>query len=275
MNVRKTMHIISSRLRFSRIVLFTAVFAALQLLVLAAPGRSTFAAQDARTNPDTGFGVRIEDNASLLQSGEETELIEHMYPVTQYGHAAFVTTTDAGGVSTTSFAKDCYQNLYGSESGALFVIDMDNRYVYLYCKGEVYKIISKSYANTITDNVFRYARSGAYGECAIHAFDQVSAKLAGEKIARPMKHITNLLLAIVLAMGLCYFIIRKTGRSKAPKRKEVLEMLAITGAGLTNPVIRGAGSTRTYSPRKSSSGGGGGFRGGGGRGGGGGGGHSF
>ena len=41
------------------------------------------------TNPETGYVVRIEDDAALLTDYERTQLADLMKDITQYGNAAF------------------------------------------------------------------------------------------------------------------------------------------------------------------------------------------
>ena len=41
-------------------------------------------------NPETGYEVRIVDQADLLSAGEEAKLTEDMKPITKYGNVAFV-----------------------------------------------------------------------------------------------------------------------------------------------------------------------------------------
>lgn len=229
-------------------------------------------------NPDTGYHIILEDDAQLLDKGEPEELAAAMRAVTAYGNAAFKSIS-ANPYSAASFADDYYHGLFGQESGVLFLIDMDNRELYLFSDGAIYRTIGKSYANTITDNVYRYASDGDYCLCASTAFEQIGAVLAGEKIAQPMKYISNALLAFILAALINYFLARSLSRSSKPGTGEILGSIS-TRFDFRNPRKILTSQTKVYSPPSSSSGsgGGGGHSGGGGGGGhssGGGGGHRF
>ena len=94
----------------------------------------------------------------------------------------------------------------------MFLIDMRNRQIYIYSYGEPYKIITKTNAYTITDNVYEYASGEKYFECANEAFEQINMLLAGEQISRPMKHISNILLAIIFSILLNYLLMKKTSK---------------------------------------------------------------
>ncbi len=231
-------------------------------------------------NPDTGYRVWMEDRAELLTKEQEMELAKAMEEITSYGNAAFVTTKE-NARSTESFARSCYMEQFGTDSGTIFVIDMDNRNIWIHSDGAVYKVITKSYANTITDNVYRYASREDYYGCAKEAFEEIYALLEGQKIAQPMKYISNALLAMILAMLANFGLIICFTRLHKPRRKTVLENMN-RKFSYSNLKADYAYQTKIYDPISSGGGGsGGGSHGGGGRGGGGGGhsggggGHSF
>lgn len=229
-------------------------------------------------NPTTNYKALIEDNADLLTDSEREKLLSEMEKITTYGNAAF-NTINANNSTADSYASGYYHNKFDNASGTLFLIDMDNRKVYVFSDGDIYKTVTKTYANVITDNVYTYASNQDYYTCASKVFSQVYDLLEGRKIAQPMKYISNALLAIVLALMFNYIVVRVYAGKKTPSRKQLLEgifhekKLSNVNAVFTN-------ETKRYDPIESSSGGGGGHSGGGGGGGGGhssggGGGHSF
>ena len=205
-------------------------------------------------NPDTGYRIVLEDDAQLLDRKEQEELAAAMRTVTAYGNAAFKSIS-ANSYSAASFADDYYHGLFGTESGTLFLIDMDNRELYLFSDGAIYRTIGKSYADTITDNVYRYASNGDYYLCASSAFEQIGAVLAGEKIAQPMKYISNALLAFILAALLNYFLARSLSRSSKPGTGEILGSIS-TRFDFRNPRKILTSQTKVYDPPSSSSSGG-------------------
>ena len=152
------------------------------------------------TNQDTGYRVLVEDGAELLTEEERLELAREMQGITAYGSAAFVT-VENNDFSTEGFARDYYMDRFGTDSGTVFVIDMDNRNIWIHSDGAVYRVVTTAYANTVADNVYRYASRGDYYEW----------------IAQPMKYISNALLAMILALlanfGLviCFTRLRKPG----------------------------------------------------------------
>ena len=87
-------------------------------------------------NSETGWQVIVDDRADLLTEEEESRLASDMQPVTAYGNAAFVSCYASG--STSSYAKDLYRNLFGSDSGTMFMIDMENRNIWIQSNGAIY-----------------------------------------------------------------------------------------------------------------------------------------
>ncbi|MBQ9613306.1 MAG: TPM domain-containing protein [Lachnospiraceae bacterium] len=216
------------------------------------------------TNPETGYCVFINDEEDLLSANEEALLLKDMMPVTEYGHAVFVSASPSG-QSSQSYANSTYWDI-SKDSSALFLIDMYNREIWMFSSGRIEERIAP-YANDITDNIYRYASRGNYYSCASEAFYQAQVLLDGGRIAQPMKIISAVLLALILALMINYFIVRATSRNIKSTEARLMEAVAATA------VVSAAAVTVTKRVRHEvSSGGGGGFSGGGFSGGGGGGG---
>lgn len=238
-------------------------------------GQDSFKEGTIYQNPETSYRVLLEDDALLLDDAEAQELTALMQEITAYGNAAFKT-TDNNDWNTESYARQYYQEQFGTASGTLFLIDMDNRNIWIHSDGAVYKVITSSYANTITDNVYRYASDGDYYDCAAQAYAQILTLLKGHKIAQPMKYISNALLALILALLLNYGLVSFCTGIRKPRRRVLLEN-GRNRFNYTQPRAFFIRESRTYNPVSSSDSGSssGGSGGGGGSSSGGGGGHSF
>lgn len=227
------------------------------------------------TNPETGYIVILEDDADLLTDEEESLLAEEMKAITAWGNVGFKS-IDYNSTTAANYLESYYREQFGYKSGTIFLIDMDNRKIWFKNDGQISKVITNSYSDTITDNVYRYATEGDYYECAQKAYRQVSTLLSGNHIAQPMKYISNALLAIILALLLNYFIMRRMAKNNLPTHRERLRNMNYH-YNLTNTRADYINTTKIYDPVSSSSGGSSGGGGGGGGGGssGSGGGHSF
>lgn len=222
------------------------------------------------TQTTTVYSVQVIDGANLLTDEQESLLAGKMQGVAQYCNVLFVSSDQVSG-TTADYAAAIYREQYGDQSGVLFFIDMSNREIYVYAHGTIYATINRSNAYTITDNVYTYASAGDYYSCAFQAFSQIQMLIEGEKINRPMKHISNLLLAVIFSVLFNYWLMRMTSKVKELDKENLLKGNAYT-LHIQEPKYQLLAHKR-YSRSSSSGGSSGG--GGGGSSGGGGGGHSF
>ena len=232
------------------------------------------------------YRVVIDDEADLLTEAEEEVLRSVMEKVLPYGNAAFVS-VDQNPTTTERLAESKFMEFFGDVSGALLIIDMDNRYIQLIADGAVYKTVTKTRCSEITDNIYTYASRGDYLSCATKAFEQVTRLLEGQKVAAPFRYVTNAFLAVCLAL-LGNFVLMSLQRRKkvAPENALNVKVAVNTAGSVAKSAIVAGVVLKMLSQRKTkhveSSGGGrsgGGFSGGGGHSGGGfsggGGGHRF
>lgn len=213
------------------------------------------------TNPETGYEVFAADDANLLTEEELASIEKAMEPVTAYGNAVFKTVSENSS-STRAYAERYYESLFGNESGTLFVIDMDNRYLYIHNTGSVSRLVTSGQCDIITDNIYTYASDGDYAGCAAAAYQQLFQLLEGGRIAQPMKYICNLLLAVILALLINYALVRAYSAGKKPSGSQLLSGI-YASYSLRDTHADFSHQTKVYSPR--SSGGGGRSGGGGGR----------
>ena len=235
---------------------------------------------------DEGYEVLIDDEEDILSDSEEKELAGLMKELAEYGNVVFYSTSGPGVIDegdADRAADDYYQSVYGNQNGVIFAIDFDNYFqdrdhelcmLWLNKYGTMDRKISNSQVDSIIDNAYnivaRHNDRDWYGY-AEQTFKQLIDFYNTGKISEPMKWITNVFLAAILAFMISFAMVSYVMRSRKPKDAEVLSGLfqhfQLLGANmiLTN-------TTKVYDP-PSSSGGGGGRGGGGGGGGHGGGGH--
>ena len=141
-------------------------------------------------NQDTGYEAIIEDDAALMSENDYEALLGPMKQITLYGNV-MLKTIETNNMSTEGYIRALYNERFKSDSGTILVIDMDNRNIWIHSNGKIYNTVTSSYADTITDNVYRYASSGDYYTCAYKVFEQELALLKGSKISQPIKYISN------------------------------------------------------------------------------------
>ncbi len=97
-------------------------------------------------NEKTKYLSIIEDDANLLNEEEKVKLLDSMTRLTEYGHIIFKSIDNNDFGNAASYASNYYHNKFQSESGTLFLIDMDTREIYIFSDGENYKIITSKKA---------------------------------------------------------------------------------------------------------------------------------
>jgi len=201
------------------------ILLAIGVVALILPLILDFAIPEKKYNSDTvpvSELVYIIDDADLLTDEEEEQLYNHMVNISKYGGVCFYTTNDYSS-STSSLAKEKFRYLYGTNSATIFVVDMYNRYLYIFSDGAIYRTITSAKAETITDNVYRYASNGDYYTCAKTCFDQITALLEGDKIPQPMKHISNSLLSLATSLVIVFGISSASMRIKRKSERDIIK----------------------------------------------------
>lgn len=207
-------------------------------------------------NEENNYKVLLDDAAELLSETEIQKLVENMKGLTKYGTVAFAT-TDSWSQSTEKFAKYFCEAYIREDEGVVFVIDMYNRYIWMYPVGKnMEKVLSDDYCTLITDNVYTYATDKKYYKCAKEAFSQAETLLSGHRIAEPMRWISNGLLALVFAFLINFIIVKCVSASKKASNREVLDSLPHS-CRVKNINVALTNVTKKYSPRSSKGGGGG------------------
>ena len=224
---------------------------------------------------ETAYRVVIEDDAGLLSEAEEAEVRTEMEAVAQYCNVGFYTYSGSSSRDVLDKAEDWGRSRFGNAEFTVFMIDMKTRRIGIYSTQQIHRIVTTAKANTITDNVYKYATRGQYADCAKEAFAEIRQTLEGYEVASPMRYATNALVAIAVAILLAYLLIY--ARMEKETEVSVPGIITVMAAGAGTAVLA---KKLTRTVKHSSSGGGhsGGFGGGGGfsgGGGGGGGSHGF
>ncbi len=205
-------------------------------------------------NTNGEYKVIIEDDAYLLNAKEKNELYNIMKKLTEYGNILFKTIS-INYDTTERYAKNYYYNMCGNESGTVFLIDMDERMIYIYSNGKNYETITTEKAEIITDNIYQYATDKEYFKCASEAYSQIYTLLQGGKIAEPMKYISNAILAVMIALFSNFAIFKLATKNKKVSKDElILECERFFEH--TTPEATKTGEHSEYSPVSSSSSGG-------------------
>lgn len=175
----------------------------LLLFILVLPYSAAFAAETlSYTRPGTGYKAIILDEADLLTEEEEQALFAQLKELTAYGNFAFWSCRKASDMNAVRTNTDTmHDTLFGpGENGAVLTADMKYRIIYLETEGYTGKIIPKSKTEIITNNVRSYMQTEDYNGAVVNAFGQVLALMKGDRIAQPMKYLSNAAIALMIGL---------------------------------------------------------------------------
>lgn len=216
---------------------------------------------DAQTN-----NIYIFDDADILTYDEELKLQEYLGTLDDdMNYLVATSDTSDYGSDTDSKLRYYYTSVYSSsDDGIAFMVDMDNREIYISGYGKAKQLIKNDDALDITDNVYRYASRGDYYDCIQKAYSQADVIVNKGFILRPMRIIVSLLLAILVGF-LFTFIWAVFERSSKNIPDETAQILMAGATIAATAAIYDTRKTRRSSDSGSNfSSGGGGFSGGGG-----------
>lgn len=126
-----------------------------------------------------GAGQRVFDEASLFTDAGRENMEERIQTLRKQMSmdVVIVTTTDSGGKSSTEYADDYYD--YGGfgngekASGVLFLIDMDNREIYISTTGTMSRFLTDERIESMLDREYDYIAAEEYGAAAQVFLDDV------------------------------------------------------------------------------------------------------
>ena len=131
----------------------------------------------------------VVDQAELLTSKERAKLDDLLdsYIEKTGMDLVVVTTDDAGGKTAEEYADDFYdENGYGigkDNSGALLLIDMDNRMIWISTTGEMIDRLTDSKIDSVIDAGYDDLVDGDYDECLTACVQKLGKYARGRYIA--------------------------------------------------------------------------------------------
>lgn len=127
-----------------------------------------------------GEETRVFDDAGLFSEEEKAAFENQITSMKKEMNmdVLIVTTNDAGGKSAAEYAEDYYiDGVFGVGSdyrGALFLIDMDNREIYILPVGKMNRFLTDKRWNAILDQSYEAIRQMDYASCAQYFLDGVT-----------------------------------------------------------------------------------------------------
>lgn len=227
-----------------------------------------------------GAEARVFDRAGLL-SAQEAEDLEHLVSDLRDRmkmDVVLVTTDDAGGRDSRSYADDFYDdNGFGTgsdASGVLFLIDMDNREIYISTAGKMIRYLTDKRVESILDNCYDYMADGDYFgamnqflkdvghyyqngiQSGQYNYDEETGRRSVYRSIRWYEALIAVTAAAVCAGGACLNVVNSYGMKR--ERKHALGTMMAYRAdakyamGVRNDILRDTSVSRSIIVRSSS-----------------------
>jgi hypothetical protein len=179
------------------------------------------------TNETTGYSAYIFDEADILTTDEEDDLLEVMKPITEHSDIIFDSTEYDEYDDYEEYARQFMYSVSGKGNDTtVFVVNLADRKLTVWSDGNALNTISNDYGTTITDNVYKYAHNKEYYKCAAEVYNEINSLWNGQKIKTPMKIICNVLIAIVLSLMFNVIMMLHMSSSKKASDKALLNNIA-------------------------------------------------
>jgi len=174
---------------------------------------------------DRSFGVY--DYGELLSDSEESRLTEYAGELSRKWdiNVILATTVDKENYpnsdsGTIAYAEEIYSQTTGAPckndaSGFLFIIDMENRYLYIYTYDGVHRMISDSQCEDITDSIVADAQVQNYMGCMTGVLGGIDNKIQGYRTRQEVICWSIRIGAPLLVTGIVLMILLLHKRSKS------------------------------------------------------------
>lgn len=218
---------------------------------------------------------RVFDEAGLFTQQEKQSLEEltKQYIEKTSLDLVIVTTDDTQGKSTRAYADDFYDdNRFGigaDRSGALFLIDMDNREAYISTHGKAIRILTDRRIREITDAAAKKVGAGAYEEAAEIFLEKTDGFVNPNRLGMGLGLLAISMVIGAVAVGIVVYRyqhafkadqyeLRENSRTNLTNRQDIFVRKYVTSR--TIPKNNGGGGSSTHTSSSGSTHGGGGSR---------------
>lgn len=213
-----------------------------------------------QVNASTQSEETVFDYADLLSEAEEDELREYSSKYEKYEISViYLTTDDAEGYSSMTYSDNFYDTHAFLPDGVLFMIDMDNREVYINTVGKCIEWLEDDVYD-ILDETYEYASDEEYFDCLMET-SKKACRIIENHTNPVMGAIRPSLIVFFIALGITAIVVvvllvkhnkanRKTLAERYMGSSFVVNNKNVVYMGCRHEVIRG------YYEQKSSSGGG-------------------
>lgn len=194
-----------------------------------------FGGLPSRRNAATGYCAVVADEADLLTDAQEAALLDEMYPLTTYANIAVYTVDTETDLTDFERARIKRVELFGTDvNAAIFTVDLYLRRIVIQRRGIMEKYLTNSRSNNITNNVASYAKDGDYNKVCVTGVQQMLAVIQGDNVPKPMKYLSNGVIALILGCLTATFTAVYTSTTRKKREKTTA---AETAAYVSVPLL--------------------------------------
>ena len=183
------------------------LFCVLAILIILTPFFAPRVQAEMISKQVGSYEAIVDDQANLLDESEREELLSYLISITENGGNAVFLSVDDNPTTEAYYAESQYKSLCGDTCGVAFLIDMDNRKIYIFSNWEFANKITSNKADQIADKIYRYATNKDYFSCAKEGLKLIDNTLQGKFLFSPMKLTTSILLGFAIALLACIIIV--------------------------------------------------------------------
>lgn len=212
--------------------------------------------------PAVDASEKIYDFADLYTEDEEEKLYEEVKKyIDDYNYDFAIVTIDQNDKgSYTEYADDFYDYNDFKTDGILFLIDMDNRYIYMSTSGDAIKMYSDKRINSATEEVYEYMSDKEYFEGTENFIDIISdyaksgypAASGREKMSTSQKLLISFIAAAVITLIVMIILVSKNKLVRKATTAE--EYLTKKDVKVTGELLVNTHTTKTKIEHNTSSG---------------------
>ena len=196
----------------------------------------SFASSTASENTEKVDNTKkVYDYANLLDSSQETLLYDEVKKyIDQFNMDMVIVTISSNNKSSSmAYADDFYDyNNFGydaEKSGILFLIDMDNRNMWISTTGKAINIYTDSIIDDILDSAYTYISDGNYYKCAQAFIDSSKSYALKNQKKYEEKHtipgISKISAEFAVAVTIIYICVGVYTHKKPKKQKEAIKYI--------------------------------------------------
>lgn len=237
----------SNRKKINKCIISIVYFALIAGIVIFLNSELIYAESQYK-NTETEYEAFIQDDMDLLTEENEKELLKTMEKITEFGGVAFVSISEEE-KNSWEYARKSYLELFCGENGVVFLINMYDKSIYIYCGGGLSYSLTNSKITEISKKVSYYISHENYVLACKKAYSEMLTILERDEVTTVRKYVSNGVLALILGFFVTFIAVKITSYTKKADDSQRLEYINHQYQ-MDNAMAMFSHTSRKYSPRR-------------------------